>query len=81
MQDKSCKEAINITEGTIKYLCDDEKDIVPIRNLLAATTTIFQSLQWRRCTKILTEETFGSSGHYEPHMEIAASVREFSNVT
>ena len=30
MQDKSCKEAINITEGNMYQilLCDDEKDIV-----------------------------------------------------
>ena len=60
MQDKSCKEAINITEGNMYQilLCDDEKDIVTALEIYLRNDDykIFKAYNGADALKILTEE-------------------------
>lgn len=89
MQDKSCKEAINITEGNMYQilLCDDEKDIVTALEIYLRNDDykIFKSYNGADALKILTEEEIHLVllDIMMPHMDgIAAltKLREFSNV-
>ena len=89
MQDKSCKEAINITEGNMYQilLCDDEKDIVTALEIYLRNDDykIFKAYNGADALKILTEEEIHLVllDIMMPHMDgIAAltKLREFSNV-
>lgn len=89
MQDKSCKEAINITEGNMCQilLCDDEKDIVTALEIYLRNDDykIFKAYNGADALKILTEEEIHLVllDIMMPHMDgIAAltKLREFSNV-
>lgn len=89
MQDKSCKEAINITEGNMHQilLCDDEKDIVTALEIYLRNDDykIFKAYNGADALKILTEEEIHLVllDIMMPHMDgIAAltKLREFSNV-
>lgn len=89
MQDKSCKEAINITEGNMYQilLCDDEKDIVTALEIYLRNDDykIFKAYNGVDALKILTEEEIHLVllDIMMPHMDgIAAltKLREFSNV-
>lgn len=89
MQDKSCKEAINITEGNTYQilLCDDEKDIVTALEIYLRNDDykIFKAYNGADALKILTEEEIHLVllDIMMPHMDgIAAltKLREFSNV-
>lgn len=89
MQDKSCKEAINITEGNMYQilLCDDEKDIVTALEIYLRNDDykIFKAYNGADALKILTEEEIHLVllDIMMPHMDgIAAltKLRKFSNV-
>lgn len=89
MQDKYCKEAINITEGNMYQilLCDDEKDIVTALEIYLRNDDykIFKAYNGADALKILTEEEIHLVllDIMMPHMDgIAAltKLREFSNV-
>lgn len=89
MQDKSCKEAINITEENMYQilLCDDEKDIVTALEIYLRNDDykIFKAYNGADALKILTEEEIHLVllDIMMPHMDgIAAltKLREFSNV-
>lgn len=89
MQDKSCKEEINITEGNMYQilLCDDEKDIVTALEIYLRNDDykIFKAYNGADALKILTEEEIHLVllDIMMPHMDgIAAltKLREFSNV-
>lgn len=89
MQDKSCKEAINITEVNMYQilLCDDEKDIVTALEIYLRNDDykIFKAYNGADALKILTEEEIHLVllDIMMPHMDgIAAltKLREFSNV-
>lgn len=89
MQDKSCKEAINITKGNMYQilLCDDEKDIVTALEIYLRNDDykIFKAYNGADALKILTEEEIHLVllDIMMPHMDgIAAltKLREFSNV-
>lgn len=89
MQDKSCKEAINITEGNMYQilLCDDEKDIVTALEIYLRNDDykIFKAYNGADALKILTEEEIHLVllDIMMPHRDgIAAltKLREFSNV-
>lgn len=89
MQDKSCKEVINITEGNMYQilLCDDEKDIVTALEIYLRNDDykIFKAYNGADALKILTEEEIHLVllDIMMPHMDgIAAltKLREFSNV-
>lgn len=89
MQDKSCKETINITEGNMYQilLCDDEKDIVTALEIYLRNDDykIFKAYNGADALKILTEEEIHLVllDIMMPHMDgIAAltKLREFSNV-
>lgn len=89
MQDKSCKAAINITEGNMYQilLCDDEKDIVTALEIYLRNDDykIFKAYNGADALKILTEEEIHLVllDIMMPHMDgIAAltKLREFSNV-